>query len=295
MHRYALTIFLGVLAALVVVAPAAADAPIVQTVTKKVPVREGTVTESKAFCPRNMAAVSGAVVSHPAGSTLRRSLPSGARSWRFAFGGYIGATKRSATVMLRCVGLNVPDAAGKVQLNVNTVSRTLSTGAIGRAERTVSCRRGYVPTDWGFNIPPPNTTQNVLPAEELQVFKALAGSRGYSFGIENLGAGDQGAGLRVRCLQRTVAGRAGLSHSWRIRRVRNSDGIRGGNRVVGHSCRAGHLSVGRGQSIDPAGDVVFRRSFPRRTRSARWLFDNAGGRDTVTTQIQCLSMGTDFR
>jgi len=99
----------------------------------------------------------------------------------------------------------------------------------------------------------------------------------------------------VRCLQRTAAGRAGLSHSWRFRRGQYVNNIRAGVRTVRHSCRRSYVSIGRGHSIDPAGDVVFRRSFPVRVGSARWRFDNAGGSDPVATQILCLSSRTDFR
>src|SRR4051794_19644629 len=216
MHRTVPITIAGSLLALAAAAPAGAAAPVVKTVTKKVPVREGKITESKVGCPSTLAAVAGTVVSQPSASILRKSLPSDARTWRFAFGGYVGAAKHKATVLVRCVGLDVPAAAGNVNLNVNTVSRGGGVDALDRATATINCRRGYVPTDWGFDIPPPPTnTQDVLPPDELQVHKALGGSQGYSFGLENLGADGHVAKLRVRCLERAVAGKAGLSHSWR--------------------------------------------------------------------------------
>jgi hypothetical protein len=290
-------LLLGAIAALAAAVPATAvtpNGPVWQTVTKQVPIREGKVTETKVRCPSTMVAIAGTVVKHPTASILRRSLPSGARTWRFAFGGYVGASSHKATVVLRCVGLSVPDAAGAVQLNVNTARRGVGVDPLGRTETTVSCRKGYVPTDWGFDIPPPTTTQNVLPPDEVQVYKALATSSGYSFGVENLGAGGHVAKLRVRCLDRTVAGKAGLSHTWQVKSQRRSQRIRSGVRTVRHSCAKGFLSLGPGHSIDPAADVIFRRSYDVRTGSAAWVFDNASGTDKVTTQLLCLSTGSTF-
>jgi hypothetical protein len=295
MHRSLSITFLGALVVLVAAAPAGAAAPVVRTVTKKAPIREGKVTETKVRCPSTMVAIAGTVLSHPSASTFRKSLPSGARTWRFAFGGYVGASKHRAIVQLRCVGLNVPARAGKVNLNVNTVSRGLGVNALGKAEITMNCRAGYVPTAWGFDIPPPNTTQDVLPPEELQVYKALASSRGYSFGLENVGAGGQVAKLRVRCLERAVAGKAGLTHSWQLRSVRHSQRIRSGVRTVRHSCPKGYLSIGPGHSIDPADDMLFRRSYDVKFGSAAWRFDNATGVNRVITQLLCLNAGSSFR
>lgn len=297
MHRNAWILFLGGLVALVGAAPAAAavNGPVVQTVTKQVPIRQGKVTESKVRCPSTTVAIAGTVVRHPASSTFRKSLPSGAGTWRFAFGGYVGAARTKATVTVRCIGLSVPTQAGKVALNVNTVSRGVGVDALDRAQTRIDCRKGYVPTAWGFDTPAPNTTQDVLPPEELQVYKALANSRGYSFGLENLGAGGQVARLRVRCLQRTATGKAGLSHTWRVTRQRSSQRIRSGVRTVRHSCGSLSASIGLGHSIDPAGDAIFRRSYDVRSRSGAWVFDNAVGTDRVTTQLLCLNTGTSFR
>jgi hypothetical protein len=297
MHRSALILLLGAIAALAAAAPASAatlNGPVWQTVTKQVPVREGKVTETKVRCPSTMVAIAGTVAKHPASSIIRRSLPSGARTWRFAFGGYVGAARHKATVVVRCVGLSVPAAAGSVRLNVNTVKGGVGVDSLARAETTVSCRKGYVPTDWGFDIAPPTTTQDVLPPDELQVYKALASSHGYSFGAENLGAGGHVAKFRVRCLERSVAGKAGLSHSWLVKRQPTSQRIRSGVRTVRHSCAKGFLSLGPGHSIDPAGDVIFRRSYDVRTGSGAWVFDNASGTDKVTTQLLCLSTGSTF-
>ena len=208
-----------------------------------------------------MVAIAGSVVKHPASATFRKSLPSGARTWRFAFGGFVGAASHKATVNVRCVGLSVPTRAGKVALNVNTVSHGVGVDALDRAETRIDCRKGYVPTAWGFDIPAPSTTQDVLPPEELSVYKALADSRGFAFGLENLGAGGHVARLRVRCLQRTAAGKAGLSHTWQLTRQRRSQRIRSGVRTVRHSCASLSLSIGLGHSIAPADDVIFRRSY----------------------------------
>jgi hypothetical protein len=297
MHRSAWILLLGAIAALVVAAPAGAatqNGPVVRTVIRQVPVREGKVTETKVHCPSTMVAIAGTVAKHPTASIIRRSLPSGARTWRFAFGGYVGAARHKATVVVRCVGLSVPSAAGNVQLNVNTLTRGVAVDSLARASATIDCRKGYVPTAWGFETPPPSATQDVLPPAELQVYKALAGPRGYSFGLENLGAGTQGAKLRVRCLERTAAGKAGLSHTWQVKRQRSTQSIRSGVRTVRHSCAKGFLSVGLGHSIDPASDVIFRRSYDVKAGSGAWVFDKAGGTDKVTTQLLCLSTGSTF-
>lgn len=286
MHRSLSITLLGALAALVAAAPAGAAAPVIKTITKHVPIRQGHVTETKVGCPSPMVAVAGTVLSQPKGSTFDRSLPSAARIWRFAFGGHAGASKHKATVQVRCLGLSVPSAAGKVNLNVNTVSRGQGVGALGTARLTINCRAGYVPTDWGFKMP--------SPADEVQVFEALATRRGYSFGLENVGASSRVVRLRVRCLQRSVAGRAGLAHSWRIKSVRHSQRIRSGVRTVRHSCPQGYMSIGPGHSIDPADDMLFRRSYDVRFGSGAWRFDNPRGVDRVKTELLCLNTGTRF-
>jgi hypothetical protein len=297
MRRSGSMLFWGVLVAFVAAAPAAAvvNGPVVKTVTKQVSVREGKVTESKVRCPSTMAAIAGSVVKHPAASTFRESLPSGARTWRFAFDAFQGAGGHKATVIVRCVGLSVPTQAGNVELNVNTVSHGLGVDALSRAQTRIDCRKGYVPTAWGFDTPAPSTTQNVLPPEELQVYKALADSRGYSFGLENLGAEGQVVKLRVRCLQRTASGNSGLSHTWQVNRQRSSQRVRSGVRTVRHSCASLSASIGLGHSIDPSGGLIFRRSYDGKTRSGAWVFDNASGIDRVTTQLLCLSTSTTFR
>jgi hypothetical protein len=286
MHRISLTMTLGALVALVAAAPAAGaaeNAPVVKTVVKKLPVRQGRVVESKVFCPSTMAAIAGTVVRQPSGSTLQRSLPSGVRSWRFAFGG----TKRSnATALVRCAALKVPRAAGRVNLNVNTVSRGLGVNAGRTGRQTINCRAGYVPTAWGFANRAPTTTQ---------FFKALSNGRGYAFGAENFGSRGNVVTLRVRCLDQAVAGKAGLSHRWRVKRQRYSNRIRSGVRTVRHSCSAGYVSIGLGHGVASQGDSVFRRSYDLRTRSARWVFRNGSGIERVTTQALCLNTRTQFR
>src|SRR3954469_10737695 len=239
MHRTGWILLLGAIAALVAAAPAGAatlNGPVVRTVIRQVPVREGKVTETKVRCPSTMVAVAGTVAKHPAASIIRRSLPSGARTWRFAFGGFVGAASHKATVVVRCVGLSVPNAAGKVQLNVNTVTRSVGVDALDHAETSFNCRQGYMPTAWGFDNPPPTASQDVLPPAEVQVYKALATFHGYSFGVENLGAGGHVVKLRVRCLQRSVAGKAGLSHTWKLKSKRNVQRIGSGVHTVRHSC-----------------------------------------------------------
>lgn len=296
MHRKAWICSLAALTALVAAAPAAAaSAPVVKAVTKKVPVREGRITESRVGCPGRMAAIAGSVVARPTASTLRRSLPSGPSTWRFAFGGFVGARGHTATVLVRCVALRVPAGVGMVKLNVNTVSSGRGVGALSRREDTLRCRKGYAPTDWGFDIAPPGATQNVLPPEEVQVYKALASSSGYAFGLENLGGSSSRALVRVRCLERRAAGRSGRSHTWRLRGQRYHDLIKAGARTVRHSCARGFTSIGPGHEVDPAGDTLFRRSFDVRSASAAWLFDKPDGSERVTTQLLCLSTRTQFR
>jgi hypothetical protein len=295
MRRTSLTLILGAALALAAAgSAAAAPAPVVKTVVKQISIKQGKISESKVGCPSTMVAISGSVVKQPGTATLRRSLPSAARIWRFAFGGFVGS-KGKATVLVRCVALNVPAAAGAVPLNVNTVSRGFGVGSLATATRTINCRSGYVPTGWGFDIPAPKSSQDVLPAGETQIYEAIATRAGYAFGAENLGAGGAVVKLRVRCLQERVAGKAGLGHRFRIKRPRFKDRVRAGVRTVKHSCPAGYLSIGLGHAIEAAGDTVFRRSYDSRTLSGRWVFDNASGTETVATQLSCLNLGTSFR
>ena len=293
LRRNVLICLAGLAGSLLAASSASAAAPVVRSVERLVPIRQGDVIVSTLPCPSGMAALGGGVISQPTGSTLRGSMPSSVSRWRFRFGGYTGARKRNARVVLRCAALDLP---GNDTTTLRTAFPTdrVTVRALSTATTTLTCPRGYLPTAWGFERRPPGSSSPLGP-EETQVFRALAGGRAFQMGLENLGGADESVRVRARCVQQRTRTREGLVHSFRIRKLTYRDRVRQGVDVEHHACPRGYFGLGTGHQVDASDDILFRGSFLRRARSGRWSFENTlDTGDLVRTQLLCLNRGTSF-
>jgi hypothetical protein len=279
---------------LLAASPAMADGPVVRAVEKSVPVAPGTVTSSTVDCPRGMTALAGGVRSRPTGSILRASMPSSPGRWRFRFGALVGARSHAARVVVRCARLQLPAGEPGLDLRVHTATRRVPVTALSSATTTLSCRRGFFPTGWGFEERPPGSPEPLGP-EEVQVFKALAGRSRYELGLENTGSAGEVVTVRMRCLERRVVTKHGFAHSFRVRRPVFSNRLGRGVRRLSHSCPLAHFALGAGHSIDPRDDILYRRSYTGGTRTGHWVFEQTvGSAQRVQTQLVCLDLRTTF-
>jgi hypothetical protein len=293
MRRYVPFALAGLAGLLMAATPASAAAPIVRSVERLVPIRQGDVVVTTLPCPSGMAALGGGVISQPTGSVLRGSIPSSVSRWRFRFGGYEGARQRFARVALRCVALDL--RGDTTILRTATSTDRVTVGALNTASTTLTCPRGFLPTAWGFERRPPGSSSPLGP-EETQIYRALASGRTFDIGIENLGGADESVRVRARCVQQRTRTREGLVHSFRIRNLTYRDRVRQGRDVEHHPCARGFFGLGTGHAVDALDDILFRVSFLRHARSGRWVFDNSSGTgDLVRTQLLCLNRGTNFR
>ena len=293
MRRYVLIALAGLAGSLLTAAPASGAAPIVRSVERLVPIVQGDVVVSTIPCPSGMAALGGAVISRPTGSTVRGSIASSISRWRFRFGGYTGATRRNVRVVVRCVALNLRGDTTTLRTALPTDRVTVR--ALSTATTTLTCPRGYLATGWGFERRPPGSASPLGP-EETQVYRALASGRSFLIGLENLGGADESVRVRARCLQQRTRTREGQVHSFRIRNLTYRDRVRQGVDVESHVCPRGYFALGAGHEMDPADDILFRSSFVRHARTGRWSFENTSGTgDLVRTQLLCLNRRTNFR
>ena len=106
------------------------------------------------------------------------------------------------------------------------------------------------------------------------------------------------AGIRIRCLQRVVAGRRNGAREvlpFRVKRVAYEVPVRSGkNRSVSGSCARGRFSLGTGVSLDRGDDISLIRAFPSGSRGGSWFFRNSGAPEPVTSYLLCLSRSSRF-
>jgi hypothetical protein len=237
-------------------------------------------------CPAPSVALNAAVIRKSPGVTVRRSIPgSGAGNWRFRVEvANAGSRVRS---VLRCVRLELPAGVSGARLDVKT-SRQPGVGIpAGEAtEVAVRCGSAWVATGYGLDAGP---SGNVRLASIVPV------RHGWNFVLENVGASDTTAGVKARCLRRTVrtAGTAEL----RFDITRPSRGtILGvnGTPTLSQACGGGRFSLATGSIVDPRDAIALSTSGPTRQRLGRWTFRNASGGDRVRTFLVCLSRSSGF-
>ena len=211
-----------------------------------------------------------------------------ANRWGYMFDGSGLSTGVRVRAELRCVSVAPPRGVTGITLRVNTSRSAVLSLAAGEVRGVaVRCNGGYVPTGYA------------LAADaRVRLVAAVPGRSGFRFRLENSAAGRSSAVLRIRCLQRRVAGvRAGATTSlaFRVRHASFTDRVDGGTPTLSHVCRAGEFSLAAGVELDAGNDVVMTSAAPRGRRGGQWRFQQAAGSTQVETYLLCLALDSRFR
>jgi len=258
-------------------------------VVRPTSVRGGVMTEPAASsgiilgCRTPAVALSGAVSRSGAGDLVWSRPGAEIRNWDFEFA---AAARRRAAAQLRCLSLRLPAGVREAELRVNTVRSDALTLPPG-ASRSVKlrCDRGYVPTGYGLERD-----------GDIGTGAALPGPRGWRFRIENRGASEGRATLRIRCLQRAVSADSDDGETtlrFAVRRAAFADSARSGA-GVSHSCGKREYSLATGFDSAPGSGVSVTSSGPAGRRGGSWSFAGAGSAQ-VRTYLLCLGLGSRFR
>jgi hypothetical protein len=234
-------------------------------------------------CKRPAVALNGAARGAGAGELVRSAPRRRLRDWDFEFD---AAREQRARAEIRCMGLRLPRQLTRAVLKVNTVR----SGPVSLAPGTYRtlrprCDRGYMPTGYGLER-----------ERNVSIGTAVPGSGGWRLRVENRGAAEGRATLRIRCLKRTVMAISEgepVTLRFAIRRAAFSDSVSGGT-SVSHSCRTREFSLAAGVEID-RGSVAPASSRPSGPRGGRWSFTGAAGAAEAKTYLLCLGLGSRFR
>ena len=242
-------------------------------------------------CPRLAVALNAAVTRRGAGVTVQRSRPGWhAGDWRFRLVAARGAGARGATMVLRCVRLQLADGLSGARLVVNTAHQRVSVPARGTAPAEVRCLPGWVGTGYALA----GGRRGLI---RLATVEPTA--HGWTFLLENTGASRANATVHGRCLKRVVTARGDggtvrLRFGVARRASRNAVGP-GDARTVVHRCRQSEFSLATGSIVDALDSIELAGSGPAGPRAGRWTFRNASAGDRVDTQLVCLSRRGGFR
>jgi hypothetical protein len=284
----------GVAAAIALLAALPAGATAAQTVIPStvgatIAVPAGKARSLTLTCPNTAVALHAAPVRMPSGVRVVSSVPGDqARRWTLRFAS-VARKKRKVTAVLRCVRLDLPAAVTGVTVRVNTTSLPgLRVRAGATRQIALSCPSGYVPTGQGVGA----------STRGLTLAAAVPNGSGWVFRVKNRGKSAARAGLRIRCIQRVVAGRrhgARAALAFRVKRVAYQFPVRSGkNRSVHGSCARGRFSLGTGVSLDRGDDISLLTAFPSGSRGGLWFFRNSGPPEPVTSYLLCLSRSSRF-
>jgi hypothetical protein len=242
-------------------------------------------------CPRLAVALNAAVTRKGAGVTVQRSRPGDdADDWSFKLIAARGAGARGATMVLRCVRLQLADGLSGTRLVVNTAHQSVSIPARGSVATPVRCSPGWVGTGYALA----GGRRGVV---RLATVEPTA--HGWSFLLENTGAARANATVHGRCLKRTVTARGdggpvSLRFGVARRAFRNTVGP-GAARTVVHRCRPSEFSLATGSIVDALDSIELAGSAPAGPRAGRWTFSNASRGDVANTSLVCLSRRGAFR
>lgn len=234
-------------------------------------------------CRTPAVALSGAVRSG-AGDLVWSRPGAEIRDWDFEFA---AAPRRRASAELRCLSLRLPAGVRQAVLRVNTV-RSDALALPARTNRSVKlrCDRGYVPTGYGLER-----------EGDIGIGAAVPGPHGWRFGVENRGAAEARAKLRIRCLQRSVSADSDDGETtlrFAVRRPAFADSVISGA-GVSHSCGQREYSLATGFESAPGSGLSITSSRPAGRRGGRWSFGGAAGNAQVSTYLLCLGLGSRFR
>ena len=235
-------------------------------------------------CRTPAVALSGAVSRSGAGDLVWSRPGAEIRNWDFEFD---AAPRRRAAAELRCLNLRLPAGVSQAVLRVNTV-RSDALVLPARTSRSVKlrCDRGYVPTGYGLER-----------EGDIGIGAAVPGPHSWRFRVDNRGAAEARAKLRIRCLQRSVSADSNDGETtlrFAVRRRAFADSVMSGA-GVSHSCGRREYSLATGFESAPESGVSITSSRPAGRRGGRWSFGGAAGNAQVSTYLVCLGLGSRFR
>jgi hypothetical protein len=267
--------------ALVAALPAAASAKLIQPISvsasANVPAHQSRAVFLK--CPARAVALNAAATS---AMDATDSVPRfTARGWTLTF--TAGNSSRTATGVLRCVRMDLPQGIDGVGLNVETQIEPVATLSPGASEKlSIGCSHGFVPTGWGLD--------RADEASGLAIAAALPTKHGWSLTVENTGTTAAGGTLYTRCLERKQRASTGQRHAFKTRVAKSS--VSGSSAT--RSCRASEFSVATGLSLPIQDDIFLTGTGPVGEHSGQWRFAKASGAGAVKTSLVCLSTATAF-
>jgi hypothetical protein len=273
--------------------PAAAHAADVvrpSSVTGRIVVPEGGASTVRLHCPSSAVALNGAVTRRGAGVTVRRSSPGDdPGSWGFRVAAAEGASHRAASMVLRCVRLELPAGLSSASLQLNTRRESdIRVPAGGTVSVQVRCGAAWIATGYGLDR---GTREDVL------VDSAVPTAHGWDFVLENTRSTTASVSMSARCLKRIVTADGG-SAQLRFRAARPSFEhviVTGGTPTLLHSCGPGRFSLATGFTLDPLDPIELGWGSPVRRRGGRWTLRRASAGDRVSASLVCLNEGSGFR
>jgi hypothetical protein len=283
---------ISLLAALVSVPAAAHAAGVVRpsSVTRGIVVPAGDTSTVRLHCPPSAVALNAAVTRRGDGVELRRSSPGqDPGAWRFRLSAAEGTSHRRASMVLRCVRLELPSGLSSARLQLNTRRESgIRVPAGGAVQVQVRCGAAWTATGYGLDR---GTSHGVL------LDAAVPTAHGWDFVLENTGPTTASVGMSARCLRTTVTADGGSARlRFRARRPSFEHVIvTGGSPTILHSCGAGRVSLATGFSLDPLDPIELATSSPVRGRGGRWTFRQASAGDSVRAFLVCLSKRSGFR
>jgi hypothetical protein len=204
-----------------------------------------------------------------------------ARGWTLNFSA--GSSSRTASGVLRCVRMQLPQGVSGVGLNVETQIEPVSAVAPSDTQQlSISCSHGFAPTGWGLD--------RTGDAGGLAIATALPTKHGWTFTVENTGATTAGGTLYTRCLERKQRASTGQHHAFKTRIAKSS--VSGASAT--RSCRASEFSVSTGLALPVQDDIFLTGTGPVGEHSGQWRFAKASGAGAVKTSLVCLSTATAF-
>jgi hypothetical protein len=278
----------GIAAALLAALPATALAtPAPSKVSGVANVSATGVSKATLRCPNNGIPLSGYVSSLSGGAFARDSVPGGVHGWSFNFTSTGGSGH--AHLGLRCLRMKLPKGVNNVRTKIFTRKLTLHPAPGSSAKGSASCRKGYLPTGYGFD-----RSATTELASRLQLTSAVPGKGGWSFRVRNTGSSSQPATIHLRCLGSRSTADGGLSERFKLHQETGAGTV--GSGALGLRCPSGNFSLAAGYSVPAGDDISVTTAVPRGGRSGRVSFRNPSGpKQRVHTYLSCLSLTTRFR
>ena len=260
--------------------PAAASAKLIQpiSVSASTNVPAGQTRALFLKCPARAVALNAAATSAlDATDSVPRPT---ARGWTLTFAA--GATGRSASGVLRCVRLDLPQSVRGVGLAVETQIEPVFEVPPGNTQKLkISCSHGMVPTGWGLD--------RTGDHNGLSIAAATPTKHAWRFTVENTGSTGAAGTLYTRCLERKQRASTGQHHAFATRIAKSS--ITGDSAT--RSCRSTEFSVATGLALPIKDDIFLTGTGPVGRHDGQWHFAKASGA-TVKTSLVCLSTTTRF-